>query len=142
MSAPSRGRPKFLVQITDGNEVRWQVFELTRDDLAKCSSIPSFAITFPEQATIVLDGEVASDVRDVAFFHELCHVVFSAPGDPETLSDVFRCRSDKVAAAEERLVSFMAPRLYALLVKNGLLTMPRMPATSKATRRPKRAPKR
>lgn len=137
---PSRraGRPKFLFQLTDGNEVRWQVFALTREDLEKCSSTPAYAITFPDQATIVVDEGVASDVSDVALFHELLHICFSAPGDPETLQDVFRCKSERVSAAEERLVSFMAPRLYALLMKNGLLAMPRV---RKAPRRQARAPK-
>lgn len=118
--------PKFCYQITDSNEARWQFFEIDPSDMEKVDP-NAYAVTIPSKNMVVVERGLADDVRDIALFHEILHTCFSAPGDPEVLRRILGCEADKVDDMEEGFVSFVAPRLYALLVKNGMLKMPVVP---------------
>ena len=127
MTAPRKPRkvgPKFMYQIVDGNEVRWQFFEIDVEDLAKIDP-SAYAVTVASKSMVVVERGISDDIRDISAFHEMMHFCSSAPGDSESLSRILGCESDKVEALEEGFVSFLAPKLYALLVKNGMLIMPK-----------------
>lgn len=115
--------PKFLYEIVDSSEARWQIFEIDKEDMAKVDP-EAYAVTVASKNMVVVERGISSDVRDISLFHEMMHFCTSGPGDNETLARSFKCKSDKVDFLEEGFVSFIAPKLYSLLLKNGMLKMP------------------
>lgn len=117
------------ITLRDAFDISWNVYLCDPDD--PCLSDAS-AITYPDKNTIYVRNDGDSTRILVLLFHEILHVNFSAPGDPPLLKLIFGGKDvDKTRDREEAVVTFLAPRLFNMLVKNGMLIMPERPTIIK-----------
>lgn len=77
-----------------------------------------------ESGEILINERLSESRRNVVLMHEILHVLFSDPGSADLLPSIFGCRPSAVAAAEERVVVFLASRLYDALLRSGFLIPP------------------
>lgn len=121
----NRPEPKFWFMFFDAFGVEWNVF------LGNEESIPQLegadAVTIPK-ASLVGVREGLSDVqRALALLHEMDHCAGSTSGDQHVLQHIFKCDPSEVDNVEENVVSFYAPRRFAILHRNGFLKFPKVP---------------
>lgn len=117
--------PKFWFMFIDAFGSEWNVF------LGNEESIPQLegadAITVPKASLIGVREGLAENQRNLALLHELDHAAGSTSGDQHVLQHIFKCDPSEVDNIEENVVSFYAPRRFAILQRNGFLKFPKVP---------------
>lgn len=76
---------------------------------------------------IAIDEEATLSRIVVVLVHELFHALLSSPAEYAPLARVLGCRPTSVAAREEAIVAYFAPKLADCLIRSGLLRLPTIP---------------
>lgn len=116
---------KLWTTIVDAFNITWTIYLCDSDDPVLDDGS---AIVYPDKNTIYVRSDGDPVKVSILLFHELLHVNFSAPGDPPVIRALLGTKDvDQTKEREENIVTFLAPRLYSLLIKNGMLKMPEKP---------------
>lgn len=115
--------------------VDWSVELADKDALAiLADDVDADGITLPYEGRVIVWENVEPTLRAHILMHELMHVAFNGHAGSDSLALALGVPTKRAHRAEEKIVGFVAPLLYGVLVAAGMLTTPE----PKPARKPRR----